>query len=73
MVKFVVSTYLCFTNVYIILDNWKNSWIYSKHPGKEFGKFVRSSGRFYRDENVDKGKQIPTNIVSIQAFYCYKK
>ncbi|XP_014098743.1 calreticulin [Bactrocera oleae] len=38
-------------------DTWENLWIYSKHPGKEFGKFVRSSGRFYRDENVDKGLQ----------------
>ncbi|XP_011188204.1 calreticulin [Zeugodacus cucurbitae] len=38
-------------------DTWESSWIYSKHPGKEFGKFVRSSGKFYRDENVDKGLQ----------------
>uniref|UniRef100_A0A0K8ULF1 Calreticulin n=1 Tax=Bactrocera latifrons TaxID=174628 RepID=A0A0K8ULF1_BACLA len=38
-------------------DTWENLWIYSKHAGKEFGKFVRSSGRFYSDENVDKGLQ----------------
>ncbi|XP_055849585.1 calreticulin [Episyrphus balteatus] len=38
-------------------DSWKDSWIYSKHPGKEFGKFVRSSGKFYNDEEADKGLQ----------------
>ncbi|XP_055923847.1 calreticulin [Eupeodes corollae] len=38
-------------------DSWKDSWVYSKHPGKEFGKFVRSSGKFYNDEEADKGLQ----------------
>lgn len=38
-------------------DSWKDTWIYSKHPGKEFGKFVWSSGSFYNDENNDKGIQ----------------
>ncbi|XP_017468326.1 PREDICTED: calreticulin [Rhagoletis zephyria] len=38
-------------------DKWENSWIYSKHPGKEFGKLVRSSGTFYNDIEADKGLQ----------------
>lgn len=38
-------------------DAWKDSWVYSKHPGKEFGKFIRSSGKFYNDEEADKGLQ----------------
>lgn len=36
-------------------DDWQKNWIYSKFPGKEFGKFVRSSGSFYNDEEADKG------------------
>uniref|UniRef100_A0A1B0CBU1 Calreticulin n=1 Tax=Lutzomyia longipalpis TaxID=7200 RepID=A0A1B0CBU1_LUTLO len=38
-------------------DSWKDSWIYSKHPGKEFGKFVRTAGKFFNDEEADKGLQ----------------
>ncbi|XP_067616090.1 calreticulin [Eurosta solidaginis] len=38
-------------------DTWESSWIYSEHPGKEFGKFVRSSGVFYNDKEADKGLQ----------------
>ena len=37
-------------------DSWKESWVYSKHSGKEFGEFVLSSGKFYNDE-ADKGIQ----------------
>lgn len=36
-------------------DSWEKNWIYSKHPGKEFGKFVRTAGKFYNDEEADKG------------------
>ncbi|XP_044753772.1 calreticulin [Coccinella septempunctata] len=38
-------------------DTWEKNWIYSKHPGKEFGKFVRTAGKFYNDEDADKGIQ----------------
>jgi len=38
-------------------DSWEKNWIYSKHPGKEFGKFVRSAGKFFHDEEEDKGIQ----------------
>lgn len=38
-----------------ISDAWKDNWIYSKHPGKEFGQFVLSSGSFYNDVEADKG------------------
>nr|CAH7713051.1 unnamed protein product [Callosobruchus chinensis] len=38
-------------------DSWEKNWIYSKHPGKEFGKFVRTAGKFFNDEEEDKGIQ----------------
>ncbi|CAD7091820.1 unnamed protein product [Hermetia illucens] len=38
-------------------DSWEKEWIYSKHPGKEFGKFVRTAGKFYNDADADKGIQ----------------
>lgn len=39
------------------VDTWKDSWVYSKHPGKEFGKFVRTAGKFYNDAEQDQGLQ----------------
>lgn len=38
-------------------DSWKKDWIYSEHPGQEFGKFVLSHGKFWNDPNNDKGIQ----------------
>ncbi|GLH08539.1 Calreticulin [Gryllus bimaculatus] len=38
-------------------DSWESNWIYSEHPGKEFGKFVLSAGKFYNDVEKDKGIQ----------------
>ncbi|XP_073811933.1 calreticulin-like isoform X1 [Musca autumnalis] len=38
-------------------DTWKNSWVYSKHPGKEFGKFVLSAGTFFNDQHSERGIQ----------------
>lgn len=38
-------------------DSWEDEWTYSEHPGKEFGKFVHSSGAFYNDAEADKGIQ----------------
>lgn len=36
-------------------DSWENKWTYSQHPGKEFGKFERTAGKFFNDEEADKG------------------
>lgn len=36
-------------------DSWQQNWVYSEHPGKEFGKFVTSAGAFYNDPENDKG------------------
>lgn len=51
----------CHGSVYLeenfVDDSWKDTWIYSKHPGKEFGKFILSSGSFFNDEEADKGIQ----------------
>ncbi|EDV93893.1 calreticulin [Drosophila grimshawi] len=38
-------------------DNWQDEWVYSKHPGKELGKFVHSAGSFFNDAEADKGIQ----------------
>lgn len=38
-------------------DSWEKNWVYSKHEGKEFGKFVRTAGKFFNDEAEDKGLQ----------------
>lgn len=42
-------------------DSWKESWVYSAKEGKEFGKFVRTAGKFYNDEAADQGKCRPVH------------
>ncbi|XP_075147105.1 calreticulin [Haematobia irritans] len=64
-ILFFLSTYAllspAFSETYFeenfVDDSWKDSWISSKHPGKEFGKFVLSSGKFFNDKDADKGIQ----------------
>lgn len=41
----------------LFADSFEKEWTYSEHPGKEFGKFVHSSGAFYNDAEADKGIQ----------------
>lgn len=41
--------------VFCPTDSWEKNWVYSKHPGKEFGKFVRTAGKFFNDEAEDQG------------------
>lgn len=36
-------------------DSWESNWVYSEHPGKEFGKFKLTSGKFYNNAEQDKG------------------
>lgn len=38
-------------------ESWEENWIYSEYPGKEFGKFKLSSGKFFNDAEKDKGIQ----------------
>ncbi|CAD6240478.1 GSCOCT00008807001.2-RA-CDS [Cotesia congregata] len=38
-------------------DSWEKNWVYSEHPGKEFGKFKRTAGKFYHEELQDTGIQ----------------
>jgi len=38
-------------------DSWTKDWIYSEFKDKEFGKFVRTAGKFYNDEKADQGLQ----------------
>lgn len=55
----IIATINCevFYEENFVNDDWKDTWIYSKHPGKEFGKFVRTAGKFYNEEESDKGLQ----------------
>lgn len=50
--KLFISNLILFT----FTDSWEKNWIYSEHPGKEFGKFVLTAGKFYNDEEADKGR-----------------
>ncbi|XP_063890315.1 calreticulin isoform X2 [Helicoverpa armigera] len=38
-------------------DSWESNWVYSEHPGKEFGKFKLTAGKFYNNPEEDKGLQ----------------
>lgn len=44
-------------DIFIPADSWEKTWVYSKHEGKEFGAFVRTAGKFFNDEEEDKGKE----------------
>ncbi|KAK5645271.1 hypothetical protein RI129_006571 [Pyrocoelia pectoralis] len=55
------SLYVCSGEVHLeekfLDDSWEKNWIYSEHPGKEFGKFVLTAGKFYATEKESKGLQ----------------
>jgi len=36
-------------------DSWTNRWVYSERKDKEFGKFELTAGKFFNDEEQDKG------------------
>lgn len=38
-------------------DSWEKNWVPSEHKGVEYGKFVRTAGKFFNDEENDKGLQ----------------
>jgi hypothetical protein len=38
-----------------LADSWESNWVYSEHPGKEFGKFKLTAGKFFNDAEADKG------------------
>lgn len=45
-------------------DSWESNWVYSEHPGKEFGKFVLTAGKFFNDPEGDKG-ELESAFVSV--------
>lgn len=55
----VVSTVYCdvFFEEKFLNDEWENTWVNSEHTGIEFGKFVRTAGKFFNDEQEDQGLQ----------------
>ncbi|XP_055642086.1 calreticulin [Toxorhynchites rutilus septentrionalis] len=38
-------------------DSWEKNWVQSEHKGVEYGKFVQTAGKFFNDEENDKGLQ----------------
>ncbi|KAG9508478.1 Calreticulin, partial [Fragariocoptes setiger] len=36
-------------------SDWTSRWVYSKHTGKEYGKFELTPGKFYGDAEHDQG------------------
>lgn len=36
-------------------SDWDSKWVYSKHSGKEYGKFDLTPGKFYGDKERDQG------------------
>lgn len=50
---------LCQSTVYFheefLEPDFSKRWIQSEYTGKEFGKFIWSSGKFYGDDLKDKG------------------
>lgn len=54
-------------------DSWENNWIYSKHPGKEFGKFVLSAGEYHLDPSHKglKSNFYCTNIKNYTSDYTF--
>lgn len=36
-------------------DEFEKNWIYSKHEGKEYGKFILTPGKYYDDAKRDQG------------------
>jgi len=50
-------------------ESFESEWVYSEYPGKEFGKFVYSSGAFYNDVEADKGIQTSQDF----RFYALSK
>jgi hypothetical protein len=51
-----------FAILFLPADSWEKEWVESKHEGKEFGKFVRTAGKFFNDETQDKGKSTFNSI-----------
>ncbi|KAJ8941551.1 hypothetical protein NQ318_011508 [Aromia moschata] len=74
LIVFVIFAYVYAAQADVYLeekfndDSWEKNWIYSKHPGKEFGKFVRTAGKFFHDEEEDKGRPLLRAQQEIQAF-----
>lgn len=52
-------------------DSWQDKWTYSEHPGKEFGKFERTAGKFFNDEEADKGKCDVLSVVSAISLFSF--
>lgn len=53
--RFILGVFLCKTGQFVIADSWESKWVYSEHPGKEFGKFKLTAGKFYSNTDEDKG------------------
>jgi len=56
----LVGSIICDPAVYFseeFKDGWEDKWVYSTKKGGEAGKFKWTAGKFYGDEEADKGIQ----------------
>ncbi|GIY75452.1 calreticulin [Caerostris darwini] len=53
----VISAEIYFKEEFLDDGKWEDRWIQSKHPGKEWGKFVLTHGKFFGDTEISKGIQ----------------
>lgn len=52
----------------VCADAWMSRWVESKHKS-DYGKFVLTAGKFYGDEEKDKGKQEGADMCCIITLY----
>lgn len=70
----IFFVYLPNVILHVFSDSWEKNWIYSKHPGKEFGKFVLTAGKFFNNEENDKGMHVTTFFyekIHLACFCCF--
>lgn len=51
----LISATVYFKETFPDEDSFNENWIYSKHEGKEYGKFTLTPGKYYDDAKRDQG------------------
>lgn len=51
----LVSATVYFNEQFPSEDDFNSNWVYSKHEGKEYGKFLLSPGKYFDDAQRDQG------------------
>lgn len=51
----LISATIYFKETFPSEEDFEKRWVYSKHEGKEYGKFILTPGKFYDDPKRDQG------------------